>query len=103
LIDWRVSVGFEVVSLINLCSNVCLNMCLTGDFTMVKRITISDEVYGKLLTIKGKNESFSELFDRLVESTSPVETLKKLRGRAEFSNKEAMLTELYNRRAEKRS
>jgi len=70
---------------------------------MVKTITIRDEVYGKLLTIKGKNESFSELFDRLVECTSPVETLKKLRGKVEFSNKEAMLTEIYGRRAEKRN
>ncbi len=70
---------------------------------MVKTITIRDEVYGKLLTIKGKNESFSELFDRLVECTSPVETLKKLRGRVEFSNKEAMLTEIYGKRAEKRN
>ena len=45
---------------------------------MVKTITIRDEVYGKLLIIKGKEESFSELFDRLVECTSPVETLKNL-------------------------
>jgi predicted CopG family antitoxin len=69
---------------------------------MVKTITIRNEVYGKLLIIKGKNESFSELFDRLVECTSPVETLKKLRGKVEFTDKEAMLTEIYNRRAEKR-
>ena len=69
---------------------------------MVKTITIRDEVYGKLLIIKGKNESFSELFDRLVESTSPVETLKKLRGKVEFTDKEAMLTEIYSRRTEKR-
>ena len=70
---------------------------------MVKTITIRDEVYGKLLTIKGKDESFSELFDRLVEGTSPVETLKKLRGKVEFINKEAMLSELYVKRAEKRN
>jgi predicted CopG family antitoxin len=70
---------------------------------MVKTITIRDEVYGKLLTIKGKGESFSELFDRLVECTSPVETLKKLRGKVEFTDKETMLSELYSKRAEKRS
>ena len=45
---------------------------------MVKTITIRDEVDRKLLIIKGKEESFSELFDRLVECTSPVETLKNL-------------------------
>jgi predicted CopG family antitoxin len=70
---------------------------------MVKTITIRDEVYGKLLTIKGKEESFSELFDRLVECQSPAETLKKLRGIVEFSDKEMMLSELYSKRAEKRN
>lgn len=69
---------------------------------MVKTITIRDEVYGKLLAVKGKNESFSELFDRLVECTSTVETLKKLRGKVEFTNKDAMLNELYGKRAERR-
>jgi len=72
-------------------------------FVMVKTITIRDEVYGKLLTIKGKDESFSELFDRLVECTAPVETLKKLRGKVEFTDKEMMLSELYSKRAEKRN
>ena len=71
-------------------------------FGMVKTITIRDEVYGKLLTIKGKEESFSQLFDRLVESTSPLETLKNLRGKVEFTDKETMLLELYSKRAEKR-
>jgi len=72
---------------------------------MVKTITIRDEVYGKLLTIKRKEESFSELFDRIVESTSPVETLKKLRGKVEFTDKEkeTLLSELYSKRAEKRN
>jgi predicted CopG family antitoxin len=70
---------------------------------MVKTITIRDEVYGKLLTIKGKGESFSELFDRLVECTAPVETLKKLRGKVEFTDKEMLLSELYSKRVEKRN
>ena len=69
---------------------------------MVKTITIRDEVYGKLLTIKGKEESFSQLFDRLVESTSPVETLKNLRGKVEFTQKEQMLSELHAKRAKER-
>jgi predicted CopG family antitoxin len=70
--------------------------------TMVKTITIRDEVYGKLRAVKGNNESFSELFDRLVEGTSHVETLNKLRGRVEFTDKEALLSELDSKRAEKR-
>jgi len=52
--------------------------------------------------IKGKDESFSELFDRLVECSSPMETLKKLRGKVDFTDKEMMLSELYSKRAEKR-
>ena len=68
----------------------------------METITIRNEVYGKLLAIKRKDESFSELFDRLVECTSPVETLKKLRGKVEFTDKERMLAELYSRRTEKR-
>jgi predicted CopG family antitoxin len=69
---------------------------------MVKTITIRDEVYGKLLTVKGKNESFSELFDRLVECRAPIETLKQLRGKVEFTQKEQMLSELHAKRAEER-
>jgi predicted CopG family antitoxin len=71
--------------------------------SMVKTITIRDEVYGKLISIKGETESFSELFDRLVECHAPIETLKKLRAKVEFTDKEAMLAELYTKRAEKRS
>ena len=71
-------------------------------FFMVKTITIRDEVYGKLITNKGKNESFSELFERLFDSMSPIETLKKIRGKVEFADKEMMISELYSKRAEKR-
>ena len=70
---------------------------------MVKTITVRDEVYGKLVMIKGKDESFSELFDRLVECSSPVETLKKIRGKVDFTDKETMLSELYLMRAERRN
>jgi predicted CopG family antitoxin len=70
---------------------------------MVKTITIRDEVYGKLLTVKAKDESFSELFDRLVECRAPIETLKQLRGKVEFTDKEQMLSELRSKRAEERN
>ncbi len=69
---------------------------------MVKKIAIRDEVYGKLLAIKGENESFSELFERLVECNSPVDALKKIRATVEFTDKEAMLSELRSKKAEKR-
>jgi predicted CopG family antitoxin len=69
---------------------------------LVKTITIREEVYRKLLTIKKKDESFSELFDRLAESKDPLETLSKLRASVEFREKKEMLSEIYSSRAERR-
>lgn len=69
---------------------------------MVKTITIRDEVYKELLAVKGEDESFSELFQRLVEDAAPLETLKRLRGSVEFSNKRKMLSEIHAMRAERR-
>jgi predicted CopG family antitoxin len=69
---------------------------------LVKTITIREEVYRKLLTVKRKDESFSELFDRLVENKDPLETLSKLRASVEFRKKKEMLSEIYSSRAERR-
>jgi predicted CopG family antitoxin len=69
---------------------------------LVKTITIREEVYRKLLTVKKKDESFSELFDRLAESKDPLETLSKLRASVEFRKKKEMLSEIYSFRAERR-
>jgi predicted CopG family antitoxin len=70
---------------------------------MAKTITIRDEVYKKLLTVKKKDESFSELFERLAEERNPTETLSRLRATVEFTDKEKMLSEINARRAERRS
>ena len=69
---------------------------------MVKTITIREEVYRKLLAVKKKDESFSELFDRLAENKDPLETLSKLRATVEFRKKKEMLSEIYSSRAERR-
>jgi len=69
---------------------------------LVKTITIREEVYRKLLAVKKKDESFSELFDRLAESRDPLETLSKLRASVEFRKKKEMLSEIYSSRAERR-
>lgn len=69
---------------------------------VVKTITIRDEVYRKLLSVKRKNESFSELLDKLVEGADSVETLKRLRGCVEFKDKDRMVSEIYASRAERR-
>ena len=69
---------------------------------MVKTITIRDEVYHKLTALKRKDESFSELFDRLTECQDSRQTLTKIRATVEFENKEQMLSELSTKRAERR-
>lgn len=69
---------------------------------MVKTITIRDEIYRKLLTVKRKDESFSELFERLAENKDPLETLAKLRAQVEFKEKEEMLSKLSFSRTERR-
>lgn len=69
---------------------------------MAKTITIRNEVYEKLLTVKKKDESFSELFERLVENKNPLETLTKLRASVEFKEKEKMISEISASRIERR-
>ena len=70
---------------------------------LTKTLTIRDEVYNKLLTIKREGESFSELFERLADGSNPRKTLKDLRGCVEFSDMEGMLKEIYGARAERRT
>ena len=72
-----------------------------GD-TLVKTITIRDDVYRKLLSVKRENESFSELLEKLVEGADSLETLKNLRGCVEFRDKAQMISEIYDSRAERR-
>jgi predicted CopG family antitoxin len=69
---------------------------------LAKTIKIRDEVYRKPLAVKREGESFSELFERLVEGMSPLETLKRLRGCVEFTDRERMLSEINALRAERR-
>lgn len=70
---------------------------------MAKTITVRDDVYRKLLRIKREGESFSDLFERLVEgSADSLAVLRRLRGCVEFSDKGRMLEEIYAARAELR-
>lgn len=67
---------------------------------MTKTITIRDEVYKKLLAVKREDESFSKLFERLLEGMNSVEILMKLRGCVEFRDKEKMFLEINALRTE---
>lgn len=69
---------------------------------LTKTITIRDVVYKKLLKVKREDESFSKLFERLLEGMNPVENLMKLRGCVEFKDKEKMLFEINALRTERR-
>jgi predicted CopG family antitoxin len=72
---------------------------------MVKTLTIRTEVYDKLIAIKRPNESFSELFERLVEKQGSIEILKALRGSLEFKSteeKNAFISGAITKRDEKR-
>ncbi len=68
-----------------------------------KTITIREDIYKMLLSIKGTNESFSIFFERLVKSRKNIDKLKELRASVEFRNKEALLKELSDKRKEIRS
>jgi predicted CopG family antitoxin len=74
---------------------------------MVKTITIKDDVYNKLKAQKGKDESFSDLFNRLVEKElhGGVNALKKLRRSVEFDEgvKDKILSDITLRRSERRT
>jgi predicted CopG family antitoxin len=67
---------------------------------VVKTITIKDDVYKKLVALKG-DESFSELIERLIEGKG-IEILKKIREKVELTSEEkkVMLREIYSKRAE---
>lgn len=67
-----------------------------------KTITIRDEVYRMLMSMKRKDESFSTMFERLVKSGSNVELLKELHGSVEFKKKSALLKEIHEKRLERR-
>ena len=67
-----------------------------------KTITIKEDIYKMLISIKGTNESFSNFFERLVKSRSNIDKLRELSGSFEFRNKEDLLRELSLKRRETR-
>ena len=79
---------------------MCLN--IFDRTSSVGALILRDEVYRKLLGVKGKDESFSELLERLAEGTRSLEVLSSLRGRVGFGDKQRMLSELSTARAERR-
>lgn len=68
---------------------------------MVKTITIREEVYNDLMKVKNPDESFSDLFERLLKKTITISVLEKLKGSIEFKEgeKEKILLDIYSKRA----
>jgi predicted CopG family antitoxin len=66
---------------------------------LTKTITVRDEVYERLVTVRREGESFSDLLERLLAGVDPLETLMRLRGCVEFEDKEKMFSELKPPRA----
>ena len=62
---------------------MCMNMC---KHMTSKNISITEDVYNKLIKIKGQNESFSELFLRLLNIQK--KSLEKSFGAWQLSKKE---------------
>ncbi len=72
---------------------------------MPKTLTIKEDVYRKLLSLKREQESFSDLFERLAEREGGIGALKKFAGSVEISDDEraAILKEIESRRWQKRT
>jgi predicted CopG family antitoxin len=70
---------------------------------MVKTITIKESVYDELIKVKESDESFSDLFERLIGLIGAKETLKKMRGSVEIKDKKKIIEEIYSKRGEVRS
>jgi predicted CopG family antitoxin len=77
------------------------NYMFKQEFVM-KTLTIRDEVYQRLLSLKRGGESFSDLFERLAEGVDPLEVINRLRGSVDLPEREAILAEVQSKRAERR-
>jgi predicted CopG family antitoxin len=72
---------------------------------MAKTLKIRDDVYERLAAIKGKDESFSQLIERLAERRGSLVLLKRIHGSNEFESaaeREGLLRQATAKREERR-
>jgi len=99
--NFRIVVPIRFFSDLNNALAIRLNISLNIHLIMAfKTITIKEDTYRKLLKIKRKDESFSDLLDRFVGER--MESLRPLKGSIEFRSKDEMLKELHEKREEVR-
>ena len=72
-----------------------MHVCL---WMVTKTITIKEEVYKKLIAIKKKNESFSDLLARLATRSNTLELLKNMSDSIEFGDSKKVISEIYEKR-----
>ena len=63
-----------------------------------KNIQVTDEVYEKLNQLKRRDETFDDLFQRLVEKEDSLKILTKLQGTIDIPDKEKLVNEIYKKR-----
>ncbi|MHA1405906.1 MAG: antitoxin VapB family protein [Candidatus Heimdallarchaeaceae archaeon] len=63
-----------------------------------KTISIKEEVYNKLVAMKRKEESFSDLLNRLAESQKSDNILREIRGSIELDSAEEVIKEIREKR-----
>lgn len=63
-----------------------------------KNIQVTDEVYERLNQLKRRNETFDDLFKRLVEKEDSLKILTKLQGTIDIPDKEKLVNKIYKKR-----
>jgi predicted CopG family antitoxin len=63
-----------------------------------KNIQVTDEVYKKLEQLKRRDETFDDLFQRLLGKEDSLKVLTKLQGTINIPDKEKLVNEIYKKR-----
>ena len=69
-------------------------------FMGTKTITIKEEVYNSLLSLKRKDESFSDLLDRLTRKENPLDLLEQMAGTVDFGDTKDLIDEIRSKRSD---
>jgi predicted CopG family antitoxin len=63
-----------------------------------KTITIREEIYDLLMSIKKESESFSDLLERLAESQHSIRILEKIGGTFDLGDTESLIKDIRDKR-----
>ena len=74
---------------------MCVRVCL---LMVSKTISIKKEVYDLLIGLKRRDESFSDLLERLAKMVSPRDLLEEMSASMDLGNSEDLLNEIRMKR-----